>query len=88
MYYITFTKLTDIISHIHNTFGLPIGLLEVRSIYYDPEILNRKYVGSIKTEEKRSPADSWHSDVTYENHPPEFTILKLDTLPPNGDDTL
>ena len=32
-------------------------------------------------------ADSWHTDVTFVDHPPAFSILRAVTLPPTGGDT-
>ncbi|KAI8997055.1 hypothetical protein BDB01DRAFT_845746 [Pilobolus umbonatus] len=74
--------------HIHNTFGHPPNLPEVHVVYFDQEIL-KKYKSLIGVQlDGLSAADGWHSDVSYERQPPGLTILKIDTLPPIGGDTL
>lgn len=76
-------------SHIHNTFGHPEGIPEAHVVYFDTETLKRyKSIGGVSLEIERSAADGWHSDVTYENQPAGLTLLKIDTLPPTGGDTL
>lgn len=37
---------------------------------------------------KRTAGDTWHSDVSCDPEPPMASILKLETLPPAGGDTL
>ena len=75
--------------HIHNTFGHPPGLPEIHVVYFDTETVKRfKSIGGVDFTLSRTAADGWHSDVTYENQPAALTLLKIDTLPPTGGDTL
>ncbi|GAA5809523.1 hypothetical protein MFLAVUS_002932 [Mucor flavus] len=75
--------------HVHNTFGHPPGLPEIHVVYFDTETLKKyKTIGGVDLELQRSAADGWHSDVTYENQPAGLTLLKIDTLPTTGGDTL
>lgn len=75
--------------HVHNTFGHPPGLPEVHVVYFDTDTLKRfKSVGGVDFTQARTAADGWHSDVTYENQPAGLTLLKIDTLPESGGDTL
>lgn len=77
-------------SHIHNTFGHPPGLPEVHVVYFDTESKKKfkSFGGVIFESGQRSAAEGWHSDVTYDNQPAGLTLLKIDTLPPSGGDTL
>ncbi|KAI7887283.1 uncharacterized protein EV154DRAFT_520809 [Mucor mucedo] len=76
-------------SHIHNTFGHPEGLPEVHVVYFDTNTFkNYKSIGGVDFSLLVTGADGWHSDVTYENQPAGLTLLKIDTLPPTGGDTL
>ncbi|KAI8890206.1 TauD-domain-containing protein [Backusella circina FSU 941] len=68
--------------HIHNTFGHPPNLPEVHVVYFDQKTPTSLF------ELERTAADGWHSDVTYENQPAGLTLLKIDTLPATGGDTL
>ena len=36
----------------------------------------------------RSGADEWHSDISFEKVPADYTSLKVHTMPPTGGDTL
>ncbi|KAI8354588.1 hypothetical protein EDC96DRAFT_466168 [Choanephora cucurbitarum] len=75
--------------HVHNTFGHPPGLPEVHVVYFDSQTNERyKSIGAVSLELSRAAQDGWHSDVTYELQPPGLTLLKIDTLPPTGGDTL
>ncbi|KAI8643138.1 hypothetical protein BD408DRAFT_158648 [Parasitella parasitica] len=75
--------------HVHNTFGHPPGLPEVHVVYFDTETLKKyKTIGGVNLQGARSAADGWHSDVTYDNQPGGLTLLKIDTLPQTGGDTL
>lgn len=77
------------ISHIHNVFGHPPGHPELHIVYFDPEVAKTTNLfGSAELGSTRSAADGWHSDVTYEKQPPALTLLKIDTLPHTGGDTL
>ncbi|GAA5814483.1 hypothetical protein MFLAVUS_007980 [Mucor flavus] len=69
--------------HIHNTVGHPEGLPELITLLYDQTNPN-----TAKYFEGKSAADGWHSDITYENQPAGLSILKIDTVPSVGGDTL
>ncbi|CAO3661840.1 unnamed protein product [Rhizopus stolonifer] len=74
--------------HVHNTFGHPEGLPEVHVVYYDSEQTRKIKETTGFDLDIRSAADGWHSDVTYEPQPAALTLLKIDTLPYSGGDTL
>lgn len=44
--------------------------------------------GVIQKGNRNSGAAVWHSDIQFENHPADYTSLRLTTLPPTGGDTL
>ncbi|KAI9311866.1 hypothetical protein BX666DRAFT_904682 [Dichotomocladium elegans] len=67
--------------HVHTVFGHPPGLPEVHVVYFDTKT-PRKYFSSFTS------GDGWHSDITYEPQPAGLTILKIDTLPEVGGDTM
>ncbi|KAG2206550.1 hypothetical protein INT47_008567 [Mucor saturninus] len=69
--------------HIHNTVGHPEGLPEVISLFYD-----EKNPTLTQYFESKAAADGWHSDITYENQPAGISILKIDTSPESGGDTM
>ncbi|ORE01888.1 TauD-domain-containing protein [Rhizopus microsporus var. microsporus] len=74
--------------HVHNTFGHPEGLPAVHVVYFDSESRAR-YRKLIDFDiDSRSSWEGWHSDVSYEPQTPGLTLLKIDTLPPVGGDTL
>jgi sulfonate dioxygenase len=74
--------------HIHATFGHPPNVPEAHVVYFDTETVKKyKSLGGVNFD-LRSSADGWHSDVTYEKQPAGLTLLKIDTLPPTGGDTL
>ncbi|KAL0083598.1 hypothetical protein J3Q64DRAFT_1814677 [Phycomyces blakesleeanus] len=68
--------------HIHNTFGHPENLPEIHIVYFDTS--SKKYLADYI----RNASDGWHSDVTYEDQPAGLTLLKIDTLPSVGGDTM
>ncbi|KAI8141372.1 hypothetical protein BJV82DRAFT_689334 [Fennellomyces sp. T-0311] len=69
--------------HIHNVGGHPPNVPEILTIQLEKE-------NKALTERRlnRGAADGWHSDVSHELQPPSLTLLKIDTLPPVGGDTL
>ncbi|EIE81745.1 hypothetical protein G6F46_002204 [Rhizopus delemar] len=74
--------------HVHNTYGHPEGLPEVHVIYFDTES-TQKFKASLGVDiSTRSATEVWHSDVSYEPQTPGLTLLKIDTLPYTGGDTL
>ena len=48
----------------------------------DSEVFNQLEIGP------RSGADEWHSDISFEKVPADYTSLKVHTMPPTGGDTL
>ncbi|KAI9496984.1 hypothetical protein BDB00DRAFT_757424 [Zychaea mexicana] len=64
---------------LHPTFGVPSPDLPfVHVLYYDTSMKKRDF------DYRRG----WHTDVSYEKHTPGLTMLKLDTIPSCGGDTL
>jgi sulfonate dioxygenase len=61
----------------------------VHVVYFDTETLKKhKSIGGVSLNTTKRADNGWHSDVTYDNQPPGLTLLKIDTLPPVGGDTL
>ncbi|CAO3645192.1 unnamed protein product [Cunninghamella blakesleeana] len=69
--------------HIHNSSGQVPGHPELLSVFFDEK--NQQVVSRI---EERAAADSIHSDITFEHQPAALSILKIETLPPVGGDTI
>ncbi|KAI9264204.1 hypothetical protein BDA99DRAFT_481422 [Phascolomyces articulosus] len=71
--------------HVHNVGPIPPAknadeILTIQ-IEADNEAVLKRYAG-------RTPADGWHSDISYEVQPSSLAFLKIDTLPSVGGDTL
>jgi taurine dioxygenase len=66
-------------------FGRRFGELHIHP--FAPYVLDG-YPEVIVIEGDKPNADSWHSDVTYEEEPPLATIFKVVTLPSVGGDTM
>ncbi|CAG5188951.1 uncharacterized protein ALTATR162_LOCUS12065 [Alternaria atra] len=50
------------------------------------ELYTDKRVDSTRSDKKQS-SDLWHSDITWEKVPSDYTALRLNLLPPTGGDT-
>ncbi|KAI9283276.1 hypothetical protein BY458DRAFT_486113 [Sporodiniella umbellata] len=74
--------------HIHNTYGHPEGLPEVHVVYFDPDSVKNRKETLHEGITSKSLSEVWHSDVSYEPQTPGLTLLKIDTLPHTGGDTL
>ncbi len=58
--------------------------------FFDP-IEGREHIAAIRRDaDEKSPlfADNWHSDWSFQEHPPTGTCLRSITIPPTGGDTL
>ena len=51
-------------------------------------VISSKFRKAAYHEYRKSGADEWHSDITFEPVPADYTSLKVHTLPPTGGDTL
>jgi alpha-ketoglutarate-dependent taurine dioxygenase len=51
-------------------------------------VISSKFRNSVYYEYRKAGADEWHSDITFEPVPADYTSLKVHTLPPTGGDTL
>ncbi len=89
---VLFFRDQDLSIEEHMAFGRRFGELHVHPAANDyrahgnlpPEIL----VIHADADTKRTAGDKWHSDVTCDAEPPMASILKLETVPENGGDTL
>jgi alpha-ketoglutarate-dependent taurine dioxygenase len=75
--------------HIHPT--APAGGFLTDDGEIDPEIsiISSQLNKALYTDKDIKPADSdWHSDVTFEPVPADYTVLKIVETPPAGGDTL
>ncbi|KAJ3054560.1 hypothetical protein HK097_001444 [Rhizophlyctis rosea] len=59
--------------HIHPTIPAPADAPELIYVHSDPT--------------RQNAAESWHSDVTFEEQPAKYSILKFDVTPEVGGDT-
>ena len=89
---VLFFRDQDLSVEEHMAFGRQFGPLHVHPSASDyiahdglpPEIL----IIHADENTKRTAGDKWHSDVSCEREPPMASILKLETVPPSGGDTL
>lgn len=51
-------------------------------------VISSKFRNSVYYEYRKANADEWHSDITFEPVPSDYTSLKVHTLPETGGDTL
>lgn len=51
-------------------------------------IISSSFRKKVYYEARKTGADEWHSDITFEPVPADYTTLKVHTLPPTGGDTL
>lgn len=75
--------------HIHPT--APAGGFLTGDGEIDPEIsiISTQLNKALYTDKNIRPADSdWHSDITFEPVPADYTVLKIVETPPSGGDTL
>ena len=54
----------------------------------DSRVNSQFRAGLNRIEQSRIASKSWHSDITFENVPSDYAILKLHTNPTTGGDTL
>lgn len=83
-------KPKDSTLHVHptlnntNEFGTDDAEISVIS-----SALRKKYRSIAPAGSSRKyDAAQWHSDIQFENHPADYTSLRLTKLPPTGGDTL
>jgi len=89
---VLFFRDQDLSIEEHMAFGRRFGALHIHPSASDyqasrnlpPEIL----VIHADADTKRTAGDKWHSDVTCDPEPPMASILKLESVPEQGGDTL
>ena len=89
---VLFFRGQDLSIEEHMAFGRRFGELHLHPAANDyrthgnlpPEIL----MIHADADTKRTAGDKWHSDVTCDPEPPMASILKLETVPEHGGDTL
>ena len=89
---VLFFRCQDLSIEEHMAFGRRFGELHLHPAANDyrthgnlpPEIL----MIHADADTKRTAGDKWHSDVTCDPEPPMASILKLETVPEHGGDTL
>ena len=89
---VLFFRDQDLSTDEHLAFGRHFGELHIHPAArdyinhdrYPPEIL----VIHADAKTKRTAGDLWHSDVSCDPEPPAASVLKLETVPPSGGDTL
>ncbi|CAO1623222.1 unnamed protein product [Sympodiomycopsis kandeliae] len=59
-----------------------------RNLDNEISIISSKFREEVYYEARKTGASEWHSDVTFEPAPADYTTLKVHTLPPTGGDTL
>ncbi|KAG9188898.1 hypothetical protein G6011_07603 [Alternaria panax] len=61
---------------------------EIMSVNSDvfKELYTNKHADTTRSDKKQS-SDLWHSDITWEKVPSDYTALRLTLLPPTGGDT-
>lgn len=61
--------------HVHPAASAPEGFPEVLVVHTDAN-------------SRRTAGDGWHSDVSCDERPPALSMLRVETTPPAGGDTL
>ncbi|KAJ3044836.1 hypothetical protein HDV00_000713 [Rhizophlyctis rosea] len=74
-------------SHLHIHPLTPEGSQRGDQIYVISSV-NKEYVTEDKELIKKGGQDVFHSDITYERVPSDYSLLKITELPPTGGDTI
>jgi alpha-ketoglutarate-dependent taurine dioxygenase len=76
--------------HIHPVVnsGRTLGGKDDEISVISSEQFKKLYKDSFSRTMKQSHKDGWHSDITFENVPSDYALLRLTELPETGGDTL
>ena len=85
-YQVIFFRNQDITPEVHKLLGSRFGALEKHPIL--PHLENHSEIVVLDSAASHPKVEEWHTDLTYEKHPPLGSILHCKIAPQKGGDTL